>query len=194
MIIGLTGQTGAGKSTVSRFLEQKGVAVIDCDKVAREVTEKGSPLLSELAKAFGEDIILADGSLSRRELAIRAFETPQKTEVLNSITHPAILNAIKKKIAEYTNKVIVLDAPTLIESGAHMLCDKIVAVVADESVRKERILSRDNISQKEAEKRMSAQKDDSFYARYADALICNNGTETELMHRAEQVFNEIGVL
>ncbi len=194
MIIGLTGQTGAGKSTVSRFLEQKGIAIVDCDKVAREVTEKGSPLLSRLAETFGEDIILSDGSLDRRALAARAFENPQKTEALNSITHPAILSAIKNKIAEYTDKIMVLDAPTLIESGAHMLCDKIVAVVADESVRKERILSRDNISQKEAEKRMSAQKDDSFYVRYADALICNNGTETELVHRAEQVFNEIGVL
>ncbi len=194
MIIGLTGQTGAGKSTVSKILEQKGIAVIDCDKVARNVTEKGSPVLSELSIAFGEDIILADGSLSRRELAIRAFETPQKTELLNSITHPAILDAIKKEIAVYGDKTIVLDAPTLIESGAHALCDKIVAVVASANVRKERILSRDSISDYEAEKRMSAQKDDDFYAQYADAMIYNNGGITELEESIKRVFNEIGVL
>ena len=194
MIIGLTGQTGAGKSTVSRFLEQKGIAVIDCDKVARKVTEKGSLVLSELKNAFGDDIILADGSLNRRELAIRAFENPQKTEVLNSITHPAILDAIKNEIKAYGDKTVVLDAPTLIESGAHLLCDKIVAVVAPMDVRKERILSRDSISAAEAEKRMSAQKDDDFYAQYSDALIYNNGGITELNESIQRVFNEIGVL
>lgn len=194
MIIGLTGQTGAGKSTVSRFLEQKSIAVIDCDKVARKVTEKGSPVLSELKNAFGEDIILADGSLNRRELAIRAFENPQKTAVLNSITHPAILDAIKNEIKAYGDKTVVLDAPTLIESGAHLLCDKIVAVVAPMDVRKERILSRDSISAAEAEKRMSAQKDDDFYAQYSDALIYNNGGITELEEGIKRVFNEIGVL
>lgn len=194
MIIGLTGQTGAGKSTVCQFLEQKDVVIIDCDKVAREVTEKGSYVLVELAKAFGEDILLGDGSLNRRELACRAFKSQEKTELLNSITHPAITAAIKEKIAQYPNKTIILDAPTLIESGVFRLCDKIIAVVADKAVRKERILARDNISNEEAERRMSAQKDDAFYAEYADGLIYNNGSKQEAEEKTQQIFKEIGVL
>lgn len=194
MIIGLTGQTGAGKSTVCELLIEKGLFVIDCDKVARNVTEKGSITLDLLADAFGSDIILADGSLNRRELASRAFQTPEKTELLNSITHPAIINSINKVIAEHKNENIVLDAPTLIESGAYKLCDKIVSVLADADVRKKRIMARDNLTLIEAEKRMNAQKDDSFYKEYSNAIIYNNGDKLETLKDTKRIFFEIGVL
>lgn len=194
MIIGLTGQTGAGKSTVCDFLREKGLLVIDCDKVARQVTEKGSKTLSSLADAFGNDIILEDGSLNRRELASRAFQSAEKTALLNSITHPAITEAIKKVIDEHKDKNIILDAPTLIESGVYKLCDMIVSVLADSCVRKERIMARDNLTLSEAEKRMSAQKDDSFYKEYSDVVILNNGDKTQAIEIARQIFSEIGVL
>ncbi len=194
MIIGLTGQTGAGKSTVCDFLREKGLFVIDCDKVARSVTEKGSKTLSLLAEAFGNDIILEDGSLNRRELASIAFESAEKTALLNSITHPAITDAINKVIAEHKNENIILDAPTLIESGVYKLCDKIVSVLADAVVRKERIMARDGITSEEAEKRMSAQKDDSFYNEYSDAVIFNNSDKSQALKSAQQIFSEIGVL
>lgn len=194
MIIGLTGQTGAGKSTVCELLREKGLLVIDCDKVARSVTEKGSKTLSLLAKAFGNDIILEDGSLNRRELASRAFQNAEKTALLNSITHPAITDAINKVIAEHKDENIILDAPTLIESGAYKLCDKIVSVLASADVRKERIMARDNLTLSEAEKRMSAQKNDEFYKEYSDAVIFNNSDKTKTLISAEQIFTEIGVL
>lgn len=194
MIIGLTGQTGAGKSTVCDFLREKGVFVIDCDKVARSVTEKGSKTLSQLAETFGNDIILEDGSLNRRELASRAFKSTEKTALLNSITHPAITDAIKKVIGEHKDENIILDAPTLIESGAYKLCDKIISVLADADVRKERIIARDNITEAEAEKRMSAQKDDAFYKEYSDAVIYNNSDKSQTLISAERIFSEIGVL
>lgn len=194
MIIGLTGQTGAGKSTVCDFLREKGLLVIDCDKVARSVTEKGTKTLDLLADAFGSDIIFEDGSLNRRELASRAFQTDEKTELLNSITHPAITDAINKVISEHKTEDIILDAPTLIESGVYKLCDKVVSVLADAKVRKERIIARDSLTPSEAEKRMSAQKDDSFYKEYSVAVIYNNGNKAETIERAEQIFSEIGVL
>ena len=194
MIIGLTGQTGAGKSTVCDFLREKGLFIIDCDKVARSVTEKGSKTLSLLADAFGNDIILEDGTLNRRELASRAFQSAEKTALLNSIAHPAITDAINNVISEHKSENIILDAPTLIESGAYKLCDKIVSVLADAEVRKERIIVRDNLSLSEAEKRMSAQKDDAFYKEYSDAVIYNNNDKAQSLVSVEQIFSEIGVL
>jgi dephospho-CoA kinase len=89
---------------------------------------------------------------------------------------------------------IILDAPTLIESGAYKLCDKIVSVLADAEVRKERIIVRDNLSLSEAEKRMSAQKDDAFYKEYSDAVIYNNNDKSQTLVSVERIFSEIGVL
>ncbi len=194
MIIGLTGQTGAGKSTVSDFLRQMSFLVIDCDKVAREVTEKGSPLLSKLAEAFGNDIILEDGSLDRRLLAARAFSSKDKTELLNKITHPEILNAIKLKIEASSCENIVLDAPTLFESGADKLCDRIIAVLCAENKRKQRIVARDNLSCEQADVRLSAAKSNEFFTERADAVIFNNGTLSELEMNLKTALNQIGVV
>ena len=194
MIIGLTGQTGAGKSTVCAYLSSMPFCIIDCDKVAREVTEKGSPVLDRLAAAFGKDIILEDGSLDRALLASRAFETSEKTELLNGITHPAILDAVKAKIAFATCQNVILDAPTLFESGADKLCDRIIAVLCDENKRKDRIISRDNLSLEQANKRLMRAKSNEFFTERADAVIYNDGTPDELYKNVEKALNQIGVV
>ena len=194
MIIGLTGQTGAGKSTVCEFLRQMSFCVIDCDKVAREVTEKGSLFLSKLAAAFGNDIILADGSLNRRLLASLAFSSKDKTELLNKITHPEILSAIKQKIEGSSCEITVLDAPTLFESGADKLCDRIIAVLCDENKRKARIITRDNLSGEQADVRLSAAKSNEFFTERADAVIFNDGTLSELEINLKNALNQIGVV
>lgn len=194
MIIGLTGQTGAGKSTVCTFLRQMSFCIIDCDKVAREVTEKGSVVLQKLAASFGSDIILPDGSLNRRLLASRAFSSKDKTELLNKITHPEILNAIKTKISASTYENIVLDAPTLFESGADKLCDRIIAVLCDENKRKDRIVARDNLSLEQADVRLFAAKSNEFFTERADAVIFNDGTLTELENNTKNALNQIGVV
>ncbi len=194
MIIGLTGQTGVGKSTVCAFLSKMPFCIIDCDKVSREVTEKGSALLLKLAAAFGSDIVSNDGTLNRRLLAERAFETPQKTELLNSITHPAILDAVKIKIAASDFENIILDAPTLFESGADKLCDRIIAVLCDENKRKKRIVSRDNLSLEQAELRLSRAKSNEFFTERADCVIYNDGTIKELEKNVLDALNQIGVV
>ena len=194
MIIGLTGQTGAGKSTVCSFLSKKNFCIIDCDKVSREVTDKGSPIILKLADAFGSDIVLEDGSLNRKLLAERAFCEKSKTELLNSITHPEIINAIKNRISECKGENIVLDAPTLFESGADKLCDKVIAVLADVTSRKNRIIQRDLLSCYQAEVRLSAQKDNSFFESRADAVLYNNGTIYELEEKTLNALKEMGAV
>ncbi len=192
MIIGLTGQTGAGKSTVSNFLKENGFFVIDCDNVAKDVTVDNKELLSNLANSFGKQILNEDESLNRKALANLAFASKEKTELLNSIIHPVILEEIKLRINNSESKHIILDAPTLFESGADSLCDKIISVIADEKIRLKRVLKRDNISENEVKMRISAQGDDEYYISRSNAVIINNGGDNELVSQIKKAIAKIG--
>ena len=176
MIIGLTGQTGAGKSTVSEILKKYGCYHIDADKVAHEVIDSDENVKNSLAKKFGEDIINKDGTVNRALLASRAFADSASTLCLNEITHPAVNRKIQSIIAkqnEYGVKAVIIDAIALFESGEAKLCDFTVAVMAPKEIRLERIISRDNISLSRAKERINAQKDENFFSVNADYLINN---------------------
>lgn len=181
-VVGLTGQTGAGKSTVSARLAARGCAVIDCDAVTRDPALYGGECLAELQKAFGRDIMKPDGTLDRRLLARRAFADDESTQTLNRITHPVIFSRLRAEIAARKAagaRVIVLDAPTLFEAGAERLCRRVVSVLADRAVRKARILQRDGITGEEAERRMRAQQADGFYASRSDYVLDNTASVTD---------------
>ncbi len=173
-LVGLTGKTGAGKSTVSAYIAQKGAYIIDGDIVARKVLETDENLLPKLEETFGA-ILNPDGTLDRKKLAAAAFSTEENTRKLNSIMHPAINNAIHREadIAFKSHSVVVVDAAAIIESGFADECDIMVVVTAPVEIRKERILNRDSINEKDAEIRINAQKDDEFYNSRADYLIKN---------------------
>ena len=173
-VYGLTGKTGAGKSTVAAFLKEKGFYIIDGDLIARHITDKGKPALVLLADSFGEDIINADGTLNRRLLASRAFASPENTALLNSLTHPLITEEFKSEIekaAAESYERAVIDAAALLESDCRDLCSKIIVVYAPEEMRLERIMSRDGIMEKEAVTRMRAQKSDEYYFSQADIIV-----------------------
>lgn len=175
-VFGLTGKTGAGKTTVSAFLKDMGFYIIDGDIIARNVTEKGKPALKELANAFGCDIIKSDGVLDRKLLASRAFSTKENTALLNSITHPHIHREFQdelKKAEANGFESAVIDAAALLESSCKDLCQKIIVVSAPENIRLERILRRDSITEEQARTRMSAQFPDEYYEEKADIIIRN---------------------
>ncbi|MBQ7296356.1 MAG: dephospho-CoA kinase [Clostridia bacterium] len=176
LTIGLTGKTGAGKSTVALYLKEKGCYIIDGDVIARQITEKGSDTLPQLQASFGEDILDENGELIRKRLAERAFASPQKTALLNSITHPAIKKRCEAEIEKAKKEgytVSVIDAAALLESNCKELCEKFVVVSAPEEIRLERILSRDGITHEQATTRIKAQKDDEYYFSQADIIIRN---------------------
>lgn len=175
IIIGLTGQTGAGKTSVGELLAAEGCEVIDTDKIAKTVTEKGSPVLSVLAEAFGEDI-LDNGELNRKLLAARAFSSRENTEKLNVATHPEITKRVEKRIEEAFKsgkKAAVIDAAALFESGEDKLCDFTVAVICPEEIRFERIMKRDSITEEQARVRIKGQRDEQYYIHNADMIIRN---------------------
>lgn len=194
VVLGLTGPTGAGKSEVADLFLQSGYKVIDADKMAQKVVEKGSPTLLKLAERFGDDVICADGTLDRRLLAQRAFCSKENTKALNDITHPAIIKLVKEQIqlfAKNGHNKIIYDAPLLFESKSDALCDCVLAVIADKSKRIERIKNRDKITETEIEQRINAQHDDSFYTDKADYVIDNSSNYEKLFENTQAVIKAI---
>ena len=175
-IIGLTGLTGAGKSTVAQKLMAYGCYHIDADKVARDVINNSEDVKNKLKEHFGDDVINEDGTTNRPLLASRAFANEESTNALNEITHPAVTEEIKsiiKDMEEIGYRGVIIDAIALFESGEDALCDFTVAVVAPKEIRLERIMKRDNITEEKALERINAQKDESFFTSRADFVLWN---------------------
>ena len=195
ILIGLTGPTGAGKTSVTKILEAQGFGIVEADKIAHKALED-SDCIKALTNAFGEGILNTDGSINRRETAKVAFSSKENTEKLNSITHPVIEKLSLKAFDEYFCHgfdKIIFDAPTLFESGLHKICDKIIAVTADDNIRLERIMKRDGITEEEARRRMSAQKDCSYYKERAHISIDNSKDESALCAEVLEVAKELSL-
>lgn len=193
IIIGLTGPTGAGKTTACETFAALGANIINADLCAREATQNSSPALGELAAEFGGDI-LENGRLDRKELARRAFCNAERTERLNAILFPYIKDIITEKMENLKAsgcRVVVLDAPTLFESGCDALCDVKVAILSPKENRLPRILERDGISEADAQLRMGAGRDDEFYKSRADYILYNNSTTASLSNACRDLFNTV---
>ena len=174
IILGLTGPTGAGKSSASAICKSLGIKHIDCDIIARKATEKGEKGLSAVVRVFGDDILNTDGTLNRKALAEKAFKNSENTELLNKTLLPIIHEMV---LSEINCDKVLLDAPTLFESGVDKICNKTVAVLSDKEIRLKRILARDNITKEQALLRINAGKPDDFYKEKCDYVIYNNDDE-----------------
>ena len=176
MIIGLTGGIGSGKSTVAEVLSEYGYSIVDADSISREVTEKGSPALLELAKVFGDDILLEDGSLNRKLLRERAFSSEEGIASLQRIVTDRVIQSSKERLVGNC----VFDAPTLLENGLQYLVDLIVVVTARKETRIKRVMQRDKVTRRQVLAVMDKQMTDREKVKYADIVIKNNGTKEEL--------------
>lgn len=190
-IIGLTGMSGAGKSTVCRLLQEKGWEIIDCDIISREVVEPNSPCLKEIADSFGENFITESGNLDRRLMGAAIFSDSDKRMLLNSIIYPYISYTVIGRVASSERKYIVIDAPTLFESGIDDICDIIVSVVADREALALRIMKRDNITYDQAISRLSSQFDKNFYIEKSDFHIENDGDIDKLRFMTMEIAEKI---
>lgn len=194
VVIGLTGQTGAGKSTVSKVFSENGFIPIDADKISRDVVAVGKPCLEELIDYFGNGILNPDNSLNRKALAKIVFTDKRKLESLNSICHPFITEEIFRQINQNASRgksLILLDAPTLFESKASDFCDMIISVIANPELRCQRIMQRDNLTRESALERMNAQLEESFFISHSDYVIRNNSSLEQLSALASEVADKV---
>lgn len=187
-VVGLTGPTGAGKSSVTDVAKNLGFKIIDCDALARVAVEKGSDGLADIVKVFGGGVLNSDGTLNRKQLAALAFSASDKTELLNKTLLPHIVKLIKSQIDV---PLVLLDAPTLFESGADSLCDDVIVVLCDEKTRKERIIKRDGIDESAAELRIKAGKDDNYYIERANNIVYNDCELSVLNLKIQKLLNKL---
>lgn len=185
MIVGLTGESGAGKTTASEIFAQHGFYVINADAAARKVTERGSECLHRIAEEFGSDVLLPDGSMDRRRVAGIVFSDKVKLHRLLEIEFPYIKALIADEIRCADSELILLDAPTLFDAQMENMCDKVISVIADDELRLGRITERDGISAEEAAARFSAQRSKEFFINNSDFVLDNSGTEKEFREKAE---------
>jgi len=178
-VLGLTGGIASGKSSISAMLKEMGFPIVDADEIARRVVEKGSPVLERIKEEFGEGVLNADGTLNRKALGQLVFNSSKKLELLNSITHPAIIEEIRRDIDALSAKgerLCVLDVPLLIESGINNMADAVLLVYVDEKTQLYRLMNRDHISEELALKKISSQMSFEEKKKYADYIIDNSGS------------------
>ena len=192
MVVGLTGGTGTGKTSVSKIFEKSGYKVINYDLITRQIYSKGSQCLNEVVMAFGEKILTPDGELDRKKLGEIVFSNKNSLDSLNKIVYKYILSLTADEIENSKDRKLLLDAPTLFESGLDKSCDVIVGVIAKNELRLSRVAVRDGLSIKKVQERINSQKSDEFYRENCDFIIENNGSYDELVAKVERVLGSIG--
>lgn len=193
--VGLTGSIGVGKSFVANTLAELGCHVLDADVAAREVVGTGTPGLAAVVKAFGEEVLLEDGSLNRERLGEIIFADEQKRALLNSILHPYIIARQDELLSEWEAKdphgIGVVDAALMIESGGYKRFAKLIVVHCSPEEQLKRVMARNKLSREEAEQRIRAQMPQEEKKRFADYLIDSSGTREETRSRTKAVFREL---
>lgn len=193
-IIGLTGQTGAGKSCVREMLRSRGMEVIDADAVAHDVADNELWCLVDIAEHFSCLVLNEEGRLNRRALGRIVFSDRKKLLTLNKIMFPYIVEAIRRE-AEALERTgarsIVIDGATLIESGCAKMCGSVISVTADAETRTRRIIARDGLTEEDARRRVSAQHPEEFYTGASDFVIRNDAALEDLEREVDLVAREI---
>lgn len=190
-ILGLTGGSGTGKSTVSALLQAHGAGIVDADAVYRTLCLHCTPMLCALKEEFG-DILTETGALDRRALASIVFASPPRLQRLNEITTPYIREASLARLQALSDHALVLyDAPTLFETGADTLCEAAIGVLAQRDIRIARIMARDALAYDAACARIDAQPPDLFYRRRCRYLLENNGSYAALESAAASLYNTL---
>lgn len=190
LIIGLTGSIGTGKSTIANRFKELDIPVVDADLIARQVVEPGEAAYEQIVETFGEGILQLDKTLDRKALGAIVFQDDSKRKELNAIIHPAIRKELIHQRDQYVDegvKCVVVDIPLLYESNLIDYVDKVLVVYVDEEVQLQRVVSRDNSTEKEAKQRIDSQIPVAEKAKLADAVIDNNGTVEQSFQQLDEV-------
>jgi dephospho-CoA kinase len=193
--VGLTGSIAVGKSSVLSVFEELGCAVFDADKIAHSVMEPGRAAYRDVVVEFGEEILGDDRNIDRAKLGAVVFADAERRRRLNEIVHPRVIeeqNLLLREVEERTpDRIVIVDAALMIESGGYKRFDKIIVVYCDAQSQLERLMRRNNLSREEAELRIRAQMSSDEKRRYADYEIDTSGTFEETRRRVIEVYEEL---
>ena len=195
MIIGLTGQIGAGKSAAARILRGIGALIVDADRIGRQVVDGSPAVRKKLAASFGKDILGERGELKRRKLASKAFADKRGRDILNSIVHPYLLKELRRQVKAGANKypAVVIDAALLLFWGMDREVDLTLVIHASRRERLNRMAER-GISRADALARERSQLPYAEFQRRADRLILNNGSLKDLERKLTAFWHRCVVL
>ena len=195
MYIGLTGLIASGKSTVSKYLADRGAYIIDADEISRLVTKKGGECFERIVQCFGRSIIAPDGEIDRAALSNVVFNNREALDLLNSIVHPVVIRKMfelaKKYERENENPIIVFDVPLLAQTGMDERMDEVWVVTADRDVIIERAKKRSGLSRDDVIKRLDNQADNELKRKIASRIIDNNGTVAQLHEKLDELLASI---
>ena len=200
VIIGLTGQSGAGKTTLCERFESLGIPCIDTDAIYHNLVSKPTPCLEASKKRFGSSVINEKGALDRASLAKLVFtgeKAKDNLKTLNLITHKFVWNEVNEILTEYKDKgkvAAVIDAPALFSSTIFIgACDLIISILCDKDTRVERIVARDNIPVESALARVNSQPDDDFFIENSEYYIYNRGTKENMYKELDSILRQEGI-
>lgn len=187
-VIGITGQSGSGKTTAAAIFVKHGFYHIDCDSLVHNKVYKNAELLEKIADGFGSSCVTPSG-IDRKMLGRIVFSDKRSYKKLMELVMPYVISQIETEIAENSDKNILLDAPLLFEYGLEGVCTYTVGVIADNII--ERICARDKISDADARQRLKNQNNADFYRRRCDFIIENNGNISELEERVGKIADTV---
>jgi len=192
LLVGLTGGLGAGKSTVSRMLEERGAVVLDADAFARDAVAAGTPGFARVVARFGDGIVGLDGELDRAKLAAIVFNDEVSLRDLEAIVHPEVRRMVEEGVSENAgrDRVVVLVNPLLIEMGTHRDCDVVVVVSTSAQTQLDRVVAR-GMGLEDAEARMANQLPLAERATYADVLLDNDGDIAALERQVDRLWRDL---
>ena len=187
MLIGITGQIGAGKTTAADILKTMGAVVIDADKIGRKVVETNPKLIQKLARAFGPQILTPAGNLRRKKTAEIAFSTEKNRNLLNSLVHPYLLRELRQQVRIYLahKKVVVIDAALLLDWKLDNLVDVTLVIGCSQDKRLARLIKR-GLSKSDALARMKSQLPFRDYQKGADRIILNSSTKAAFKRKVQK--------
>ena len=198
MIIGITGSSGAGKSTICDILKDEyKVKIINADKIAKKLSKKGTNYIIDIIEKFGKDIVDEEGELRRKKLAEIIYTDSEKRKELNECTFKYIRKEIERQIKKEknsnNNNTIIIDAPLLFECDLDKICDKVIGIISKKELQIERVVARDNIDYDQAEKRINAQATNEFYKDKCDDIIENNNDVFKLERKIKEIANKFNI-
>lgn len=190
-VIGITGGIASGKSNVCSVIKNEGYQIIDSDQISRDFSKKDYPIYNEIIKAFGEDYLDDNLEINRKKLAKLIFHNNEAKEKLNSITHPIIIEEIKKQIELATDNIVFVEIPLLYEAKLEYLCDKVICVFLNKKTQVARLMEREGIDEDYALEKIHSQMDLYLKKTKADYVIDSKGSFEETKNQVLEIIKKI---